>query len=157
MEAMKGGKRDVSLSTGQGKKTVSVTIPAGIESGKKLRLKGQGQPGPAGAGDLYFIVSVPTDPTFERNGADLTVTVPAPYSTLLLGGEIEAPTLDGPRTLKVAAGADPTRKMRIKNAGAPKLGTNGKGDLYIRLAVTVPPTPTDDQKEAAQSLRNAGL
>jgi curved DNA-binding protein len=157
MAAMRGEERSMTLSTPEGPRTVSVKIPAGIENGKKLRLKGKGAPGPGEAGDLYLKVTVTPDPRFERHGVDLTVTAPVSYSALILGGEVTAPTLDGPKSVRVKPGTDPAAKIRIKGAGAPKLAGHGAGDLYIRLAVKVPAAPDESQKELAERLKSAGL
>jgi len=158
-EAMDGSERSIRLDTGSGQTTLSVKIPAGIETGKKLRLKGKGRPGSEGgpAGDIYIIIDVQGDPVFKRDGANIYVNAKTPYSTLILGGSVAAPTLGGERMINVSAGADPSKKIRIKGAGAPKLKGGGHGDLYVSLHVFVPQKPSKKQKELAEKLAEAGL
>lgn len=158
-EAIDGGERNISFQNATGTKTLAVKIPPGIESGKKLRIKGKGAPGAQGGspGDVYIVIKVSDDPVFKREGADLFVEAPVHYSTLILGGSITVPTLNGERDLKVGQGADPAKKMRIKGAGAPKLRGHGKGDLYVTLKINVPSKLTKNQKELMSKLADAGL
>ncbi|VAX17305.1 Chaperone protein DnaJ [hydrothermal vent metagenome] len=158
-EAVDGAERNISTQTGSGAKTLTVKIPPGIQTGKKLRIKGAGAPGAGGGppGDVYIEIKVADDPVFKREGADLFVNAPVNYSTLILGGSITVPTLDGERNLKIHKGADPEKKMRIKGAGAPKLRGHGKGDLYVTLKINVPSKITKNQKELASKLAEAGL
>jgi len=158
-EAVGGAERNISIQTGAGAKTLTVKIPPGIQTGKKLRIKGAGAPGARGGppGDVYIEISVADDPVFKREGADLFVNAPVNYSTLILGGSITVPTIHGERNLKIHKGADPGKKMRIKGAGAPKLRGHGKGDLYVMLKINVPSKITKNQKELASKLAEAGL
>lgn len=159
MEAIKGGERSIRLNTGGGEETLSLKIPPGILSGKKLRLKGKGGRGQRGtpSGDVYIIIHVETDPIFKREGADLYVGARIPYSTLILGGSVSVPTLEGERSINVLAGTDPEKIIRIKGAGAQRLKGDGFGDLFVRLKVSVPKSPTENQKELAQKLSDSGL
>ena len=158
-EAMNGAERTVKLKMPQGEQTVTVKIPPGVETGKKLRLKGKGAPGAgrAAPGDLYFSITVAQDPVFTRNGDDLYVSAQVLYSTLMLGGFISAPTLAGEKSVKIGRGADPSKKIRIKGAGAPKLKGSGHGDLYVSLQVNSPTNPTKEQKKLAEKLKDVGL
>lgn len=158
-ESVKGGKREIRLDGGNGEQRISVTIPAGIENGKKLRLKGKGGAGQNGmpAGDLYITVDIAKDPNFSRKGADVYVNAKVRLSTLLLGGHIDVQSLDGDKTIPIAPCTDPSKKIRIKNAGAPDLKKGSKGDLYITLLPQVPGTLSEDQKKAAEELRKGGL
>ncbi len=158
-EAIDGGERNISFQTAAGAKTLNVKIPPGIETGKKLRIKGGGAPGAQGGppGDVYIQITVSDDPVFKREGADLFVEAPVHYSTLILGGSITVPTINGERNLKISQGADPSKKMRIKGAGAPKLRGQGKGDLYVTLKINIPKKITKNQKELASKLADAGL
>ncbi|MFW2332068.1 MAG: DnaJ domain-containing protein, partial [Nitrospinota bacterium] len=99
MDAMTGVEKMISINTPTGKKSISIKIPRGVETGKKLRLKGEGGRGSSLNGDLYLEVTVTRDPNFRQVGKDLFVTATIPCSTLLLGGHITAPTLDGDRTI----------------------------------------------------------
>jgi len=158
-EAIDGGERNISIQAAAGAKTLSVKIPPGIETGKKLRIKGAGAPGVNGGppGDVYIEIKVADDPVFKRVGADLFVDAQVSYSALILGGSITVPTLHGERDLKIGQGADPGKKMRIKGAGAPKLRGHGKGDLYVTLKINIPSKMTKKQKELASKLAEAGL
>ncbi|MDH5637205.1 MAG: DnaJ domain-containing protein [Nitrospinota bacterium] len=154
MEAAQGSQRTLSFTAEGGARTVDVKIPRGIETGKKLRVKGQGGAGPRGAppGDLYIVITVEDSTIFTRNGADLTVEAPVKYSTFILGGEVSVQTPDGERTIKIEPGANPGKKIRIKGAGIWKLNSNEKGDLYVILRVTIPQKISTAQKEAAENL-----
>ncbi len=154
-EAMKGTERHLKVNVGGEQRDLTVRIPSGIESGKKLRVKGKGHPGPAGPGDLYLKVKVEADARFERKGDDLCTTVEISPSTLLIGGSIEVPTLDGARSLKVNAGG---KTVRIKGQGAPRLGAGDDcGDLYVELKVVVPESLSAEQREAVERLRAVDL
>lgn len=158
-EAMTGGERKITLAMPNGRQSVTVKIPKGVSTGKKLRLKGKGAPSMAGGppGDLYFAVTVAKDPVFTRDGDDLLVNAEVTYSTLLLGGTIEAATLDGNKSIKIKAHSDPSKKIRIKGAGAPKLGGGKKGDLYVTLKVKTPKKLSKNEKELIKKLKEAGL
>lgn len=157
-EAIAGCERSLSLQTGEGVSHLTVKIPAGVESGKKLRVKGKGgKPGRGGQpGDVFIIVHVAEDPVFKREGADIYVEAQVKYSTLVLGGSLPTPTLAGERLIKIHPGADPSKLIRMKGAGAPK-PKGGHGDLFIKLKVAAPEHPTEEQKKAAQKLADAGL
>ncbi len=157
-EAVTGCERSLSLQTGEGVSHITVKIPAGVESGKKLRVKGKG--GKAGSGgqpgDVYIIVHVAEDPVFKREGADIHAEAPVRYSTLILGGSLPAPTLSGERLIKIHPGSDPSRLIRMRGAGVPK-PKGGHGDLFIKLKVITPENPTEEQKRLARELADMGL
>ncbi len=157
-EAMHGGERQLRLNIDNEDRELHVRIPAGVTTGKKLRVRGQGHAGVTGKGDLTLIVTVETDPRFDRKGDDLhTVAVVKP-STLLLGGSAEVETLDGKKTVRIAAGTSSGALVRVRNHGAPELGKSGeRGDLYVKLEVQLPGVLTDAQRQAAEALREAGL
>ncbi|MDH5477114.1 MAG: J domain-containing protein [Nitrospinota bacterium] len=159
MEAALGGERKLSFTAEGGAKSVSFKIPPGIETGKKLRIKGQGGPGAKGGapGDVYIEITVQEDPVFKRNGADLSVEAPVKYSTLILGGEVTVRILDGERTIMVAPGTDPGKKIRIKGAGLDRLSSKEKGDLYVSLRVAIPEKISDAQREAVTKLAKFGM
>lgn len=157
--AYRGGKQRLSLQRSDGGRiSVDVTIPAGIESGKKLRLTGKGAPGPGGAaGDLYVVVNVADHPTFTRNGENLEVNAPVSLTDALLGTTITVPTMEEQKQLKVPGGMSPGRKMRIKGYGFPRMGKQGKGDLYVKIDVTLPKHLSDEQRALVEQLRETGL
>jgi molecular chaperone DnaJ len=136
-------------------KTFQVRIPAGAKDGTKVRLKGRGEQGRNGgpAGDLYVVARVDDSPIYERRGADLVVEVPVSYADAALGASVEVPTPDGPISLKVPAGSQPGKLLKVKGRGAPKLQGGGKGDLLARLKVTVPEKVGKRERELLEELR----
>ncbi|MBI4666088.1 MAG: DnaJ domain-containing protein [Nitrospinae bacterium] len=157
-EAISGCERKITLQTPEGVLSVAIKIPAGVETGAKLRARGKGGKATRGGqpGDVYIVVNVAEDPVFKREGADLYVDAPVRYSTLVLGGTVAAPTLSGERHLKITAGADPEKLIRIKGQGASKM-KGGHGDLYVKLKVYAPAHPTEEQKKLAEKLAETGL
>jgi molecular chaperone DnaJ len=139
----------------RGQKTFQVKIPAGAKDGTRIRLKGRGEPGRNGgpAGDLFVVARVADSPLYERRGADLIVDVPVSYADLALGASLEVPTPDGPISLKVPAGSQPGKLLKVKGRGAPKLNGGGKGDLLARLKLTVPEKHSKKQRELLEELR----
>src|SRR6185437_6966936 len=141
-------------------RTVKVRIPAGVEDGQRIRVKGRGAPGQgmAPAGDLYVVVRVGRDTTFGRRGRNLTLTVPVTFPEAALGTTVTVPTLDDPVTLRVPAGTQPGTQLRVRGRGVPAGGgRNGAkaGDLLVRVELTVPKTLTDEQRAAVESLATA--
>ncbi len=131
-------------------RALSVNIPAGVETGTRIRLAGEGEAGLRGgpSGDLYIFIQVAEHPLFERDGVHLHCRVPVSMSTAALGGDIEVPTIDGGRSrVKIPAGSQSGRQMRLRNKGMPALRGAGHGDMYIELAVETPVNLTGKQKE----------
>jgi len=121
-------------------RTLKVRIPAGVKDGATIRLKGQGEPGQAGApsGDVIVKVAVHPHPLFGRQGQDLAVNVPVTFAEAALGAELKVPTLDGPVTLKVPAGTPNGKTFRVKGRGVPGSGRKSGGDLLVTVQVAVP-------------------
>jgi molecular chaperone DnaJ len=126
-----------------------VRIPVGVSDGATIRLKGQGEPGQAGApaGDLIVKVHVTPHPLFGRHGQDLTITVPVTFAEAALGTELKVPTLDGPITLKVPAGTQNGRTFRVRGRGVPGAGRRHAGDLLVSLEVAVPEKLSRKERE----------
>ncbi|WP_019954252.1 molecular chaperone DnaJ [Yoonia vestfoldensis] len=131
-------------------KSLSVNIPAGVETGTRIRLSGEGEAGVRGGppGDLYIFIEVNSHPLFEREGLNLYCRVPVSIATAALGGEIEVPTIDGGRSrVKVPEGSQSGRQMRLRGKGMPALRGGGSGDMMIELAVETPVKLTARQRE----------
>ena len=141
-------------------RSLNVSIPAGVETGTRIRLAGEGEAGLRGgpSGDLYIFIEVSPHPIFERDNQNLYCRIPVSFTTAALGGEIEAPTLDGGRTrVTVPAGVQSGTQLRLRNKGMPALRSSGvAGDLYIELAVETPVNLTARQKELLREFEAAG-
>ncbi|WFB34787.1 molecular chaperone DnaJ [Kiritimatiellota bacterium B12222] len=128
--------------TGQvkGKRSITVRIPPGVETGSRLRVKGKGEGGVMGgpAGDLYVIMHVKAHPIFERHDLDLIIELPVSFQTAALGGEVKVPTLEGTAKIKIPAGTQNGRMLRLKNKGVKDPRGYGHGDIHIRVLVEVP-------------------
>ncbi|MCT4554884.1 MAG: molecular chaperone DnaJ [Pelagimonas sp.] len=131
-------------------RSLSVNIPAGVETGTRIRLAGEGEAGMRGGppGDLYIFIEVAAHKIFEREGTELHCRVPVAMSAAALGGDIEVPTIDGGRSrVKIPAGSQSGRQMRLRGKGMPALRGGGVGDMFIELAVETPVNLTSRQKE----------
>jgi len=158
-QAVMGGERRVDFKTDQGIEQLQVRIPAGVESGQRLRVSGKGGPGTSGgpAGDLFLEMQVDADPTFSREGNDLTVSVHVPFSGICLGTSVDVPTLDGPKRVKVKAGTPAGNKIRLKGFGVPGHGRSAAGDLFAVLEVAVPKELSETQRKLLEKLADEGL
>jgi DnaJ-class molecular chaperone len=132
-EAAAGGTRRVRMPTG---KEVDVKIPAGLAEGKQIRLKGKGQPGPGGNGDLLITIHIAPHELFERDGADLRTNVPITLYEAVLGGKVRVPTLGGAVELAIPPGTGGGRTFRLKGKG---ITVDGKaGDLFATVSIALP-------------------
>jgi molecular chaperone DnaJ len=143
---------------GQGRvertRTLSVKVPAGVDTGDRIRLSGEGEAGQNGGppGDLYVEVRVQPHPVFERDGADLSCQVPLAFTTVAMGGEVKVPTLAGEVSLKIPAGSQSGRVFRLRGKGVKPVRGGGPGDLYCRVEVETPVKLTSEQKELLKQL-----
>jgi molecular chaperone DnaJ len=131
-------------------RSLSVNIPAGVETGTRIRLSGEGEAGMRGGppGDLYIFVEVADHPIFQRDGQTLFCRVPVSMTTAALGGEVEVPTIDGGRTsVRIPDGSQSGRQMRLRSKGMPGLRGGAVGDMIIELAVETPVRLNSRQKE----------
>ena len=151
-EAYRGTTRMLSKDG----KRIEVTIPPGVKTGSKVRVKGEGAPGAGGgqAGDLYLEVEVLPDRRFERNGNDLTTTVEVPLTTAVLGGEVTVPTLSGSVKLTVPPETQNGRRFRLAGKGMPDVRSKSDtGDLYVTTQVQLPTSLSDEEREVFEKLR----
>ena len=130
-------------------KMLNVTIPAGVDTGDRIRLSGEGEAGLNGApsGDLYVVIEVKPHNIFERDGSDLSCEVPISFATAALGGKVEVPTLDGRVTLTVRPGTQTGTMMRLAGKGVKSIHSTTKGNLYCRIVVETPVNLTSYQKD----------
>lgn len=131
-------------------KSLSVNIPAGVETGTRIRLAGEGEAGMRGgpSGDLYIFIEVKEHALFQRDGANLYCRVPVSMATAALGGDIEVPTIDGGKArVRIPEGSQTGRQMRLRGKGMPQLRAREVGDMLIELAVETPVNLSAKQKE----------
>jgi DnaJ-class molecular chaperone len=148
-EAIKGAKKRVAFTDGR---TLDVAIPVGAADGQTLRLKGQGAPGRAGAGDVLIEIAVRPHPRFRREGEALVMDVPVSVPDAVLGGKVQAPTPDGPVTLNVPKGSNSGTVLRLRGRGL--VGGQGRrGDLLARLIVTLPESDDPTLEKFAEDWR----
>lgn len=158
-EAASGGEKRISYRKNGKIEEVSVRIPRGIETGKKLRLVGKGMEGRRGSppGDLYLQISVREHPVFTREGDDLIVEKEISFPEAVLGTTIEVPTLEGKKRVKVPPGTQSHTKMRLKGLGMPHFQKEGRGDEFVKVLVRVPKKMTEKGKKLVEELARESL
>ena len=151
-------KTPCEVCRGQGRvereKSLEVKIPAGVETGSRLRIAGEGEGGAHGgpAGDLYVVIRVKEHEQFERQGSNLYSSVPVSFAQAALGAEITVQTLEGQEQLKIPAGTQTGTVFRLKGHGMPVLGGRGRGDLFVAVTVVTPRTLTREQRRLLEQL-----
>ena len=158
-EAASGGEKRISYRKNGKVEDVSVRIPRGIPSGKKLRLAGKGMEGKNGGppGDLYLQIDIKEHAFFSREGDDLIAEKEIAFSEAVLGTTIEVPTLEGLKKVKVPPGTQSHTKMRLKGLGIPHFQGEGRGDEYVKVIVRVPKKVTEKGKGLIQELAKEGI
>jgi len=159
-EAVFGVSKIASFNRGNRVERVTVKIPPGISTGKKLRIAGKGQEGPWGGppGDLLIKVLVAPHPIYKRIGDNLIITRDISLTQAVLGTQIEVPTLDEKiLSLKVPPGTQSHTQMRIKGHGVPHFNKTGRGDLHVKIIVRLPKSLTPEQEELFKQLADQGM
>jgi DnaJ-class molecular chaperone len=148
-DSILGAEREITLPTG---KKLRVKIPPGIETGKKLRFRGLGEPGvgKGPAGDAYVEIQVGPSQLFRRVGKNLELEVPITLSEAILGGEVRVPTLETPVMVKIPSGANTGTKLRVRGKGVGAVDVKDRGDLIVSLKVMMPVTVDPELKEAIE-------
>jgi molecular chaperone DnaJ len=142
----------------RGKRTLSLKIPAGVETGSRLKLSAEGEPGLHGGppGDLYVVISVKDHPLFQRDGQNIICEIPISFPQAALGCELEVPTLTEKLNIKVPAGTQSGKVIKLANYGFPSLQGYNRGDQLVVLRVEVPTSLTDRQKELLEEFAREG-
>jgi curved DNA-binding protein len=153
-EAYHGTRRSLSITGPDGQRTIDVDIPAGVVDGQRIRLRGQGGQGSEGAaaGDLYLVVRLAPHPRYRVSGRDLEVDLPLAAWEAALGGEVSVDTPGGTAKVKIPPGTSTGRRLRLKGRGLPNRRGN-PGNLYARVAIRVPPDPTEEERRLFEELR----
>ncbi len=142
----------------KGTRNLNVNVPPGVDSGMRIRLAGEGEPGETGGerGDLYLVVNVRKHDLFGRDGEDLLMELPIPFPTAVAGGELNIPTLDGGGSLKIPPGTQTGQLFRVKGKGMPALRGKSKGDLIVRVAIELPKHISRKQAELLKEFEKEG-
>ncbi len=157
MEAIQGTTRDIKVNVRQPDGTqkqqrISAKIPAGVDHGSKIRLRGRGQPGPGGQnGDMILRIEVGEHPFFRRDGLDIHLDVPLTVTEAALGAKIDVPTLNGTTTVTVPAVSSSGKKLRLRDKGVASHKNNKTGDMYLHLKIMLPEDLDDDSRKLLEN------
>ncbi len=152
IDAAVGAKRRVTMPDGR---TLDIVIPPGLEDGQTLRLKGQGERGPGGAGDVYVEVTVKPHAYFERKGDDITIEAPITLKEAVLGGKITTPTISGDVTLTVPKNSSSGTVLRLRGRGIARSKSGKPGDQYVKLKIVLPEGGDAELEEFVKRWKNA--
>jgi DnaJ-class molecular chaperone len=157
-EALHGTSRDIEATVVQSdgarrKERISIKIPAGVDTGSKVRVRGKGQPGHGGDGDLIIKIRVSEHKYFRREGNDIYLEVPLRFTEATLGTKIDVPTLSGPTTVTIPPGSSSGRKLRLKGKGIPSAKGSQMGDMYLELKIVPPEKPDDESKKILEDFQ----
>ena len=138
----------------RGEKTLSVSVPAGVDTDSRLRIVGEGEAGPRGgpSGDLYVVIHVREHEIFERHEQHLFCRIPITISQAALGADIEIPTLEGPESLHIPAGTQSGTRFRLRGKGIPQVNGHGRGDLFVAADVVIPKHLGKEQRKLFEQL-----
>jgi len=159
-DVLNGSEKSIALRNNGGNQNVNVKVPKGIETGKKLRLKGKGGQAPSGGinGDLFLKIDVAKHELYERDGNNLILEKNIPFSQTCLGAKIDVTTLEGKKfKVNVPAGIQGGSKLRLKGHGLPDGPKGARGDLFVKIGVDIPKELNDVQQEAIAKLQECGL
>lgn len=137
---------------------LSITVPAGVKPGQRLKLRGEGDGPPIGqgrAGDLYVVVGFQEHPLFRRKDNDVLLELPISFVDALLGTTVEVPTLTGKASLKIPPGTHPGQIFRLKGKGFPDIGGYSPGDMLVRIIIDIPNDVNENERQALEQLRQA--
>lgn len=134
-------------------RTLSLKVPPGVDTGSRLRMKGEGEAGSRGHGDLYVVIEVLPKPGFERRGDDLATEVRIPMTDAALGAEVSVPTMEGPVAMKIPPGTQPGAVLRLRGRGMPALRGRGVGDQLVTVKVEIPTRLSAEQRDLIEKLR----
>ncbi len=159
-DAFNGAEKTLSIRTGSETQEIKVKIPPGINNGQKLRIPAKGSPGAGGGppGDIYLNIQVASHPFFSREGDDLLTEIPVKFSQAALGSTIDVPTISSQtKRIKVPAGTQNDTRIRMRGYGMPRFRGSGKGDLFVKIKVSVPKRLSDKQQELVKKLAEEGF
>lgn len=158
-DAVNGSERLIAFRRDGKREELKVRVPAGVDNGSRIRVAGKGAPGEGGGepGDLFLSVKVLQDAVFSRDGGDLFVERTIPFSAACLGTSLDVPTLEGDKRIKVPAGIQPGTRIRLKGCGIKPIGSNTKGDLFVKVVIHIPESLGVEQKKLVEELARKGL
>jgi DnaJ-class molecular chaperone len=152
-DAIRGLSANFEVQRNGGREKISVKIPAGVDTGSRIRVAGKGEQGTFGgpSGDLYIITNVGSHPYFKRKGDNIYCTIPITVPEAALGAKIEVPTIDGKARLRIPPGTQSGQQFRLRERGVPSLRAGGaRGDQYVEVKITLPKVISEETKELLQ-------